>query len=156
ARPRSRWGMIIGLFLVRFGFAGQLAEVLLDDVPVVSREILADLLQRFLSLPRREIAPTALVADRLFGHFARALAPHGGAVLSRALRLDAPLLAGGGGGGRGRLLLLLDLLDHLVERGDHAVLDFAHLGTSAAQVEPAANVFHAAGDVVERVVLQGL
>ena len=54
------------------------------------------------------------------------------------------------------LLLVFELLDQLVERLDDALLDLADLRTGAAQIEPAANVLHPPGDVVERVLLQAL
>ena len=54
------------------------------------------------------------------------------------------------------LLLILDLLDRLVERLDHAVFLRADLRSGAAQVEPTSNVIHSPGNVVKRVVLQVL
>ena len=53
------------------------------------------------------------------------------------------------------VLLVFDLLDHLVERLDHAFLDFADLGSGPAQVEPPPDVFHPPRDLVERFLFQG-
>ena len=49
------------------------------------------------------------------------------------------------------LLLFLELLDELVERLDHAVLDLADLGPAAAEVQLLTDVLHPPGDVVQRV-----
>ena len=68
----------------------------------------------------------------------------------RAARLTA--------GRAGLTLLLLGLVfqvfDQLVERIDHAVLDALDRLARAAQGEPAADVGHAARDVIERFVFQ--
>ena len=43
-----------------FFLGGKSAEVLLDDVSIVGREIAANLLQGFFALLRRQITPAAL------------------------------------------------------------------------------------------------
>src|SRR5438046_2567036 len=52
---------------------GELPEILLDHIAIMRGEILADLLQGFLALFRRQIAPATLAADVLAGHIAGAL-----------------------------------------------------------------------------------
>ena len=54
------------------------------------------------------------------------------------------------------LLLFFQLLDQLVERFDHAALDLLYLLARTPQIQPAADVAHPPGDVVQAVVLQAL
>jgi len=53
----------------------QLAEILLDDIPVMRREFFADLLHDLFPFLLRQIAPTAVIADILVFDFALAFTP---------------------------------------------------------------------------------
>ena len=128
----------------------EFAKVLFNHLPIVSRQILADLLQRLLAFRGWQVAPAGLAAD-LFGiDVARPFASHRQAVLSGIRGLQVP-------DARGRLLLLLllfDLLDQLVELGDHFVFLLPHTRAGSFQFQPAADFVHQPGDLVQRIRFQ--
>src|SRR5208283_816874 len=99
----------------------------------------------FLALLGRQISPSAFVADVAFGDFPRTFSRGNRALISGAVGRQIS--------GRGRLLLLfllvLQLLDELIERLDHAILLLADFGARPAQVEAAVDVVHPPRDVIE-------
>ena len=52
------------------------------------------------------------------------------------------------------LFLVFQLFNEFVERRDHTVFHLEDPRPGLAQVEPPADVFHAAGNVIERILLQ--
>ena len=118
-----------------------------NNVAVVGGEIASDLLHGFLAFFRRQVAPAAVRTDVFPIHLARSLAAGDLAVGHGAAGLeDVGLLH--------LLLLLLDFLYEFVERLDDAILPLTDFLAGTAQVEPAADVVHPPGDVVECIVLQ--
>ena len=99
-----------------------------------------------------QVAPTRAAADVALLDFARTLQLGDLAILHRraglltCARCRQPL---------GLLLgLVFGFLDKFIERFDDAFLDALHAFARAALSEPAANIVHAARNVVERIVFQ--